>query len=44
VTGGGGGGGTPAGSYQLQVVATGTAGTHQGNTSPHSLPLTLVVQ
>jgi len=42
--GGGGGGGTPAGSYQLQITATGTAGTNGGNTSPHSLPLTLVVQ
>jgi hypothetical protein len=42
--GGGGGGGTPAGTYQLQVSATGTAGTNGGNTSPHSLPLTLIVQ
>src|SRR5207245_3508427 len=27
-SGGGGGGGTPAGTYKLQVVGTGTAGTH----------------
>jgi hypothetical protein len=38
------GGGTPAGIYQLQVSAIGTAGTHQGNTAPHPLPLTLVVK
>jgi hypothetical protein len=42
--GGGGGGGTPTGTYQVKASATGTAGTHGGNTSPHSLPLTLVVQ
>jgi hypothetical protein len=41
--GGGGGGGTPAGTYPLQVVATGTAGTNQGSTAPHALPVTLVV-
>jgi len=41
--GGGGGGGTPAGTYPLQVVATGTAGTNQGSTAPHPLPVTLVV-
>ncbi|HWY54570.1 MAG TPA: FG-GAP-like repeat-containing protein [Terriglobales bacterium] len=42
--GGGGGGGTPAGSYQIQVTATGTAGTNGGNTAAHPLNLiTLVV-
>jgi hypothetical protein len=41
--GGGGGGGTPAGTYPLQVVATGTAGTNQGSTAPHRVPVTLVV-
>ena len=41
--GGGGGGGTPAGTYPLQVVATGTAGTNQGSTAPHPVPVTLVV-
>jgi Bacterial Ig-like domain (group 3)/FG-GAP-like repeat len=41
--GGGGGGGTPAGTYQIQVTATGTAGTNQGNTAPQMLNLTLVV-
>ena len=41
--GGGGGGGTPAGTYPLQVVAIGTAGTNGGSTAPHPLPVTLVV-
>ncbi len=41
--GGGGGGGTPAGTYQIQITATGTAGTNQGNTTPQMLNLTLVV-
>jgi len=41
--GGGGGGGTPAGTYPLHVVATGTAGTNQGSTAPHPVPVTLVV-
>ncbi|HXM22652.1 MAG TPA: FG-GAP-like repeat-containing protein [Terriglobales bacterium] len=41
--GGGGGGGTPANTYLIKVSATGTAGTHGGNTSPHSLLLTLKV-
>ena len=41
--GGGGGGGTPAGTYQIQVTATGTAGTNGGNTTAHPLNLTLVV-
>jgi Bacterial Ig-like domain (group 3)/FG-GAP-like repeat len=41
--GGGGGGGTPAGTYQIQVTATGTAGTNGGNTAPHPLNVTLVV-
>jgi hypothetical protein len=41
--GGGGGGGTPAGTYKLQISATGTAGTNGGNTAPHPLPLTLIV-
>jgi hypothetical protein len=40
---GGGGGGTPAGTYQLQVIGTGTAGTNQGSTAPHPVPVTLVV-
>jgi hypothetical protein len=40
---GGGGGGTPAGTYQLQVTATGTAGTNGGSTAAHPLPLTLIV-
>ena len=44
ISGGGwGGGGTPAGTYPLQVVASGTAGTNQGSTAPHRLPITLVV-
>ncbi len=44
ISGGGvGGGGTPAGTYPLQVVATGTAGTNQGSTAPHPIPVTLVV-
>ena len=38
-----GGGGTPAGTYPLQVVAIGTAGTNQGSTAPHPVPVTLVV-
>jgi len=41
--GGWGGGGTPAGTYPLQVVATGTAGTNQGSTAPHQILVTLVV-
>jgi Bacterial Ig-like domain (group 3)/FG-GAP-like repeat len=41
--GGGGTGGTPAGSYKVQVTATGTAGTNGGNTAPQPLNLTLVV-
>ncbi len=41
--GGGGGGGTAAGTYKLQVVGTGTAGTHQGSTAPHKILVTLVV-
>lgn len=42
--GGNGGGGTPAGTYTVKVTATGTAGTNGGNTSPHTLNVTLVVQ
>jgi hypothetical protein len=42
--GGGGGGGTPANTYPLQVVATGTAGTNNGSTAPHPIPVTLVVK
>jgi Bacterial Ig-like domain (group 3)/FG-GAP-like repeat/Abnormal spindle-like microcephaly-assoc'd, ASPM-SPD-2-Hydin len=38
-----GGGGTPAATYPLQVVATGTAGTNGGSTAPHPIPVTLVV-
>jgi len=38
-----GGGGTPAGNYQIQITATGTAGTTHGNTSPHQLTLMLTV-
>jgi hypothetical protein len=41
--GGWGGGGTPAGTYPLQVVAIGTAGTNGGSTAPHRIPVTLVV-
>ena len=41
--GGNGGGGTPAGSYTLPITASGTAGTNGGNTAPHTLNLTLVV-
>ena len=37
-------GGTPAGTYPLTVTATGTAGTNRGSTSPHPLPITLVVE
>jgi Bacterial Ig-like domain (group 3)/FG-GAP-like repeat len=48
-TGGGGGGGgltggTPTGTYQIQVTATGTAGSNGGDMSGHPLNLTLVVQ
>jgi Bacterial Ig-like domain (group 3)/FG-GAP-like repeat/FG-GAP repeat len=41
--GGGGNGGTPAGTYTVTVMATGTAGTNGGNTSGHPLALTLIV-
>jgi hypothetical protein len=41
--GGGGGGGTPAGTYPIQVTATGTKGTNGGNTTPQILNLMLVV-
>lgn len=41
---GGGTGGTPAGSYAIQVTATGTAGTNGGNTSPHPVTATINVQ
>jgi hypothetical protein len=45
-SGGGGGttGGTPTGTYQVQVTASGTAGTNGGDTTPHPLTVTLVVQ
>lgn len=42
-SGGGTSGGTPAGSYQVNVTATGTAGNNGGDTTTHSLTLTLVV-
>jgi hypothetical protein len=42
-TGTGGGGGTPAGSYVLPITSHGTAGTNGGNTAPHTLNVTLVV-
>ncbi len=42
-SGAGGGGGTPAGTYQLHLTGTGTAGTNQGSTAPHPLTVTLVV-
>jgi hypothetical protein len=41
--GGGGGGGTPAGSYPITVTATGTAGNNGGNTTPHPVSVTLIV-
>jgi hypothetical protein len=41
--GGTGGGGTPAGSYAITITAQGTAGTNGGNTAPHTINLTLVV-
>ena len=41
--GGGGGGGTPAGTYQINLTATGTAGTNGGNMGAHPLTVTLVV-
>jgi Bacterial Ig-like domain (group 3)/FG-GAP-like repeat len=41
--GGGGGGGTPAGTYQINATATGTAGTNGGNTSAHPVTVTLIV-
>ncbi|MGA8151637.1 MAG: FG-GAP-like repeat-containing protein [Terriglobales bacterium] len=44
VAGGNGGGGTPANTYQIKVTAAGTAGSNGGNTTPHPLNLTLVVQ
>jgi len=37
-------GGTPAGSYPLTLTATGTPGTNGGNTSQHTLNITLTVQ
>jgi hypothetical protein len=36
-------GGTPAGTYQVIVTATGTAGTNSGNTSAHPVTVTLTV-
>ena len=36
--------GTPTGSYQIAVTATGTAGTNGGSTAAHTLIVTLVVQ
>jgi hypothetical protein len=41
---GGGGISTPPGTYSLQVNATGTAGSFGGNTSVHSLNLSVTVQ
>jgi hypothetical protein len=40
----GGGGGTNPNTYPLQLVATGTAGTNNGSTAPHPIPVTLVVK
>jgi hypothetical protein len=37
-------GGTTAGSYTVTVTATGTAGTNNGDTTPKTLPVTLIVQ
>jgi len=36
--------GTPSGTYSLQVNATGTGGSFNGNTSAHSLSLSITVQ
>ncbi len=41
--GGGGTGGTPAGTYHVTITATGSAGSNFGNTQPHQLEVTLVV-
>jgi hypothetical protein len=42
-TGGNGTGGTAAGTYQIKLSATGTAGTNGGNTAAHPLNVTLIV-
>jgi len=36
--------GTPSGSYNVTVTATGTAGTNGGSTAPHSFVVSLTVQ
>jgi hypothetical protein len=42
--GGGGTGGTPAGTYHVTITATGSAGSNFGNTAPHQMEVTLIVQ
>jgi hypothetical protein len=42
--GGGGTPGTPAGSYTVQLTATGTAGSNNGTTAAHSFSVAVTVQ